>query len=80
MQAKQKRPDPVGRDTDRQNKYFNRRLKFSTNKHAESNFESQVKSWAIDRMAENLFQGHNSPQHRLALAFCKKSRGRLLGV
>ena len=38
-----------------------------------SDFASEVKSWAVDRMMEALFEGQNSNQHKLALAFWKKS-------
>jgi len=39
--------------------------------------EKSIKSWAIDRLAEALFDGANSPEHRLAVAFWKKSGRRL---
>lgn len=57
-------------------KYFRHRND-TTRKQFGSNFESRVKSWAIDLLAERLFQGRNSPQHRLAVAFWKKSGRKL---
>ena len=78
MRTKEK-PEPLGqrgRAKQRNAKFFNQ-LNFTTKKYYESNFEQRVKSWAVDRMAEYYFQGQNSPQHRLAVTFWKKSGRRL---
>lgn len=42
--------------------------------------EKSIKNWAIDRLAEALFDGANSPEHRLAERLWKKSRRRLRGA
>jgi len=41
-------------------------------------FASKVKAWAIDRMMEYFFDGQRTNQHKLAVAFWKKSGRRLL--
>ena len=77
MLAKHVRPtlgQRAGRE--QKQKYFRHRNN-TTRKYSGSNFESRVKGWAVDRLAERLFQGRNSVQHRLAVAFWKKSGRRL---
>lgn len=58
------------------NRHFNFSIKFS---HP-SNLESRMKSWAVDRMMESLYEGRESSQHKLATAFWKKSGRRLRDV
>jgi len=46
-------------------------------KHHQQSILPQVKNWAVDLLAESLFDNGNSLEHRLAVAFWKKSGRRL---
>jgi len=40
----------------------------------------KIKSWAVDRLAESLYQGQRSNQHKLACRFWQKSGRRMTHV
>ncbi len=47
---------------------------------ATSALEKQIKSWAIDKLAEYHFEGKRTSEHKLAFAFWQKSGRRLINV
>jgi len=76
MRVKKRPPIPVGRDGGQQ-----RNRKFINKKnYTGMAFERATKNWAVDRMAESLFEGKKSSLHKLALAFWKKNGRRLRRV
>ena len=75
-----KMPEPPGQGGRAKQLNTNYKPLYFTKKPYQQSILPEIKSWAVDLLAERYFQGADSLQHRHASLFWMRSGGRLQNV